>query len=227
MSGNNPNAYSFSTIEDWRFRDWHMGYDAGGRNTAPITGESVLIGAGPARYVDVGGDFASKIFPIGAIDSLSISSNKMVQQLRELGSRRSYGVAGYATGSVSMSRFLLSHASILRVLTVANGDYDGEGDLDNQAGPIPHEPFDPTVRGVNEELARRWYSGNLQAEIFDRPIGLLIYMLDQRNNPYGAQYLEDVMLQGYSFSFASQSVSISEQVNMVFDRAESVLVSEV
>ena len=32
---------------------------------------------------------------------------------------------------------------------------------------------------------------NLQAEIFDRALGLLFYMIDQRNAPYGAMYVED------------------------------------
>lgn len=222
-----PNAYAFSTISDWRFRDWHMGYDQGGRNTNPITGENILIGSGPARYVNIGGDLDQRVFPIGAVDNISIAQNKMVQQIRELGSRRSYVVSGYSTGSISLGRFLMSHASLLRVLTIANGDYDGEGDYDNQAGPVPFEPFDPTVRGVNEELALPIFYSNLQAEVFDRPMGLLIYMLDQRNQPYGAMYAEEAAIQGHNLSAASQAVAMSEQVSMVFDRLTPVLISEI
>jgi hypothetical protein len=206
-------------MEEWNFRSWHTGLDVGGKNTNVITAESCLIAAGPARLSDVGDDFANKVFPLGLIENATGGQHKMLQQIREVGSRRSYVVSSYATGSITMSRVMYSQSSFLRVLTAANDDQDG---LDNPAGvPQPGAFTGDTPTTTAEPV---WFA-NLQAEIFDRPIGLLFYMLDQRNNPYGAMYAEDAMVQTHNFALAAQGIALSEQVSMMFDRLNPVVVS--
>ena len=151
----------------------------------------------------------------------------MIQQVREVGSRRSYCVSSYATGSLSLSRVMYSQASLLRVITMANDDWKSEGgtgdfDIDNPAGSPTGTFFTGDhVAPTNQSV---WYA-NLQSEIFDRPLGILIYMLDQRNQPYGAMYAEECCIQTHNFAVAAQGVAISEQVSMVFDRLMPVSVS--
>ena len=111
---NNPDLYRTGTVEDWAFRDAHLAYDAGGRNTNPITGETVMIAGGPARYSDTSADWSKSVLPIGAIDSLSVAQTKQVQQLSELGSRLSYVVGGRSTGTININRVLFSFSSLLR-----------------------------------------------------------------------------------------------------------------
>lgn len=220
MANYDPNRYPASTMENWNFRSWHTGVDVGGKNTNPITAESILIAAGPARLTDVGDNFASTVFPIGFVEQLSIGQQKMLQQIREIGSRRSYIIGSYASGNMNMSRVMYSHASLLRVLTLANGDQDG---LDNPAGvPSGSTSYTGNVKSATAEPV--WYI-NMQAEIFDRPMGILLYVLDQRNNPYGAIYAEDCMIQSHNFGLAAQGIAISEGVSMMFDRLNPVLVS--
>ena len=219
----NKDLYPSSNMENWDFRNWHVGYDQGGKNTNAITSENFLIAAGPARLDQVGDNFANKVFPLGMLEQASVSQQKMLQQVREIGSRRTYHISSYASGQLSLSRVMYSQASLLRVLTVANGD--GE-DLDNPAGANRHVTFEEAggADSVQAQTRDRSFYINMQSELFDRPIGLLFYILDQRNIPYGAMYAEDVMIQTHNFALAAQGVSISEQVSLVFDRLVPVAV---
>ena len=219
MANFDPNRYPASTMENWNFRSWHTGVDVGGKNTNPITAESILVAAGPARLTDVGDDFGTTVFPIGMVEQLSIGQQKMLQQIREIGSRRSYIIGSYASGSLNMSRVMYSYSSLLRVLTLANGDQEG---LDNPAGLPSGSAYNGNVK---ESTAQPTWYINMQAEIFDRPIGILLYVLDQRNNPYGAIYAEDCMIQSHNFGLSAQGIALSEGVSMMFDRLNPVLVS--
>lgn len=212
-------AYPQSSMEAWDFRSWHMGVDQGGQNTNAITAENFLIAAGPARLSQVGDDFLGKVVPIGFLESASVSQQKMVQQVREIGSRRSYVITSYSTGNIAISRVMYSQASLMRVLTMANDDFD---DLDNPPGAGNYGAYSgdaPT------DTATSAFYINLQSELFDRPIGLLFYILDQRNNPYGAFYAEDAIIQTHNFALAAQGISISEQCSLMFDRLLPVAVT--
>jgi|SRR5690625_185220 len=210
--------YPKSTFDNWDFRNHHVGFDQGGANTNAITPENFFIAAGPARLQQVGEDFSNKVFPLGMTEQASVNQQKAVQPIREIGSRRSYHISSYSTGQISLSRVMYSQASLLRVLTVANDDYD---DLDSPAGAKSHRPFSGDVGGDTRDPS---FYINLQSTIFDRPIGLLFYILDQRNQPYGAMYAEDVMIQTHGFGLSAQGISISEQVSLVFDRMVPVAV---
>lgn len=211
--------YPKSSLNNWNFRSWHMGADQGGRNTNAITSENFLIAAGPARLEQLGNDFGTKVFPLGMLESVSVGQQKMVQQIREIGSRRSYIVSSYATGNLAISRVMYSQSSLLRVLTAANDDFQ---DLDNPPGAGNLDPFSGDVE--NDTIRNDFYI-NLTSELFDRPIGLLFYILDQRNQPYGAFYAEEAQIQTHNFALASQGVTISEQASLIFDRLVPVAVS--
>lgn len=218
-AGNDLNLYPQSTMEQWNFRSWHVGLDMGGKNQNPITAENFLIAAGPARLRQVGDDFAAKVFPLGMIEMAQFSQQKMVQPVREIGSRRSYMVSGGASGQMSITRAMYSQASLLRVLTLANDDFDG---IDNLPGAPQLGPFNGDVPGNTADAS---FYINLQSEVFDRPIGLLFYILDQRNNPYGAFYVEEAMVASHQMSLAAQQLTLSESVSIMFDRALPVSVS--
>ncbi|NIR25617.1 MAG: hypothetical protein GWN77_01315 [Gammaproteobacteria bacterium] len=206
-------------MENWNFRSWHVGLDVGGKNTNAITSENFLIAAGPARLSQVGDNFVGNVFPIGMLESVSIGQQKMLQQVREIGSRRSYIISSYATGNLAISRVMYSQASLLRVLTLANDDFDN---LDNPPGAPIIGAFSGNVPADTADPALYI---NLQSELFDRPVGMLFYVLDQRNNPYGAFYAEECQIQTHNVALAAQGVSISEQASMVFDRLVPVSVS--
>lgn len=215
----NTSIYPASSMENWNYRSWHVGVDQGGKNTNAITSENYMIAAGPARLEQVGDDLMGKVFPIGMIESLSVQNQKVQQQIREIGSRRAYVVSSYAMGNIGLSRVMYSQASLLRVLTLANDDFD---DIDNPAGAGSYGPFSGDVAA--DSVGNSFYI-NLASELFDRPIGLLVYILDQRNVPYGAFYAEECGISSHGFSLAAQGVTISESVSLSFDRLVPVAVS--
>ena len=216
--------YGKSTIKDWNFRQFHLALDRGGKNQGTfMTPEAVLIAAGPARLADLTGQsFTESVVPIGVTDNVAVNQNKMLQQIFEIGSRRSYFVSGHTTGTVSISRPMFNGPSLLRMLTGATADHDG---LDNDAGMSPVSGGDPADGTIPSPGEATFYI-NLQAEIFDRPLGLMFYMIDQRNVPYGAMYVEDANIQAHAFNVAAQAMTIVENVSMMFDRILPVAVTE-
>lgn len=204
--------YPKSSLDNWNFRSLHMASDQGGRNTNPITPENFIIAAGPARLDQVGDSFTTKVAPIGMLESASVSQQKATQQVREIGSRRSYVISSYATGSLALSRLMYSQASLLRVLTMANDDFE---DIDNPPGTGTVSAYAGDIAAATN--SREFYI-NMQSELFDRPIGLLFYILDQRNQPYGAFYAEECAIQGHNFGLSAQGIAINESASMTFDR---------
>lgn len=216
--------YAASTLQNWRFRDFHMALDRGGLNTGTfLTSEACFIAAGPPRVADlIGSSLANRVIPMAISDSVAINQNKMLQQIFEIGSRRSYFIGGRVTGAVNLARPMFYGPSLLRVLTAATGDHEN---LENDAG-LNSQGVDSARAGLDfSELEPELYI-NLQAEIFDRPLGLLFYFLDQRKTPYGAFYVEDAMIQAHGAQIAAQAPSIVENVSMMFDRVVPVVAAE-
>ena len=213
--------YPASSLQNWRFRDFHMALDRGGQNQGTfLTSEACFIGAGPARVADLAGaSLASRIIPMAVSDSVAINQNKMLQQIFEIGSRRSYFIGGRVTGAVNLARPMFFGPSLLRVLTAATGDHEN---LENPAGYGP-DGGDGAQLGLDYDETRPELYINLQAEIFDRPMGLLFYFLDQRKTPYGAFYVEDANVQSHGAQIAAQAPSIVENVSMMFDRVVPVV----
>jgi hypothetical protein len=215
--------YAASTLSNWNFRQFHLNVDRGGKNQGQfMTPEATLIAAGPARLEDLSGAALEKlVIPIAITDNVSVNQNKMLQQIFEVGSRRSYFVSGHTTGTVALARPMFNGPSLMRVLTGATQDTEG---LDNDAGMDVISGGDPAGRQFNDETEATFYI-NLQAEIFDRPTGLMVYMIDQRNVPYGAFYIEDCNINAHGFGVASQAMTVVENVSMMFDRVVPVAVT--
>jgi hypothetical protein len=215
--------YGKSTLSNWRFRQFHLALDRGGKNQGTfMTPEATLIAAGPARLADLGGGDALEglIVPIAVTDNVAVNQNKMLQQIFEIGSRRSYFVSGHTTGTVNLSRPMFNGPSLLRLLTSATQDHKG---LENPAGLAT---IGGDQAGEKLEHGQAELYINLQAEIFDRALGLLFYMIDQRNAPYGAMYVEDANVQAHAFNIAAQAMTVVENTSLMFDRILPVAVTE-
>ena len=214
--------YDKSTLNKWSFREFHLALDRGGKNQGTfMTPESTLIAAGPARLADLGGSGLDRlIVPIAVTDNVAVNQNKMLQQIFEIGSRRSYFVSGHTTGTVSLSRPMFNGPSILRLITAATQDHE---DLENPAG-LSTIGRDLAGETIDEGQAEFYI--NLQAEIFDRPLGLMFYMIDQRSAKYGAMYVEDANVQAHAFNVAAQAITLVENISLMFDRILPVAITE-
>jgi hypothetical protein len=225
---------STKDISDWSFRKKHVELDRGGRNTGTfMTGEATLIAAGPPRLADMGDPDASlvnNVIPIAVTENVSVNQNKMLQQIFEIGSRRSYFVSGHVTGSIGISRPMFNGPSLLRVLTGGTRDAaaldSGPGiDPGRIRGAATSTGYTGTTMEKPNANDPQFYI-NLHAEIFDRPLGLLFFMIDQRNREYAKMYVEDAMIQAHAFNIASQAMTIAENVSMMFDRIVPVSIAD-
>lgn len=222
---NGDTKYGASTVTEWEFRKFHLELDRGGRNTGTfMTGEATLIAAGPPRLSDTSeGGLDTNVIPIAVAENVSVNQNKMLQQVFEIGSRRSYFVSGHVTGSIGISRPMFNGPSLLRVLTGAQKD---TVNLDQEDGIHPGLTSSGTREGVKPDPNDPEFYINLHAELFDRPLGLMFLMIDQRNREYAKMYVEDCMIQAHAFNIASQAMTIAENVSLMFDRIVPVAIAE-
>lgn len=227
MTSNLTEKYGANTdISNWNFREFHLALDRGGKNQGTfMTPEATLMAAGPPRLKDMDdpanvGGMKSLIAPIALTDNVAVNQNKMLQQIFEIGSRRSYFVSGHTTGTVAVSRPMFNGPSILRLLTSMTKDY---GSKFNNSPAAGYSAVGGMQTGPVDETKADFYI-NLQAEIFDRPVGLLFYMIDQRNEPYGSMYVEDANIQAHAFNIAAQAMTVVENISMLFDMVRPVAV---
>jgi hypothetical protein len=219
----NEAPYRASQPDSWNFRKYHLSQDRGGQNAGTfMTSEAVLIAAGPPRLEDTKDkNIATVVVPVALTDNVSVSQNKLLQQIFEVGARRSYFVSGRTTGSLALSRPMFNGPSLLRLLVGNNGAEGLSNATDQEPGLLANGGTGVGIR-PDENEAEFWI--NLQAEVFDRPLGLYLYMIDQRERPFGGMYVEDCMVQAHAFNLAAQGITVPENVSMMFDRIVPVQV---
>lgn len=228
MALNSKDYKATTKAEDWNFREFHMASDLGGQNAGRFgTSEGMFIGAGPPRLQDNTEGGGTLVQPIGAVDNVSLNQNKLIQQLFECGARRSYFVSGRVTGSLGLSRPLFNGPSLLRA-TQGRANSPQLFNKVSERAPLPGRlPGDSNNggvgRAVNENETEFWV--NMQAEVFDRPLGIFLYLVDQRQRAFASMYVEECMVQGHGMSMAAQGITIPENISMMFDRIVPVAIN--
>jgi len=173
-------------------------------------------------------------FPIGVVENFGMQQNRTVQKLFEIGSKRAYHIPGRTVGSVSLGRILFWGPSLLRVMYAyyPTVQMKGSKDLDGATGSMgasglgKRTPLikDPAGYGGRPEVAATAepensdFFINLGSDLFDHPLGLMVYLRDAEDEPYGAFYLEDVYVQAHSFNINASSVLVAEGVSCQYDR---------
>jgi hypothetical protein len=197
------------------------------------SGAFTMIAAGPPRLANVlGTDFvegqvASALAqPIGLIQNMSLSHNKAFSRIFELGSERSYHVAGRTQGSISLSRIYYHGPSLLRMLYAYYSDpelpvlvpaFTSLSALSQVANPNPHNV---KIRpGFNNLYL------NLMSDLFSQPIGLLIKTVDSNEDTIGAVYAEACYIPNHSFSVDANGLVVQESVGVQFERIVPVRVT--
>lgn len=206
-----------------------------------VGSHSVLIAAGPPRLSDVSTLLAGGItqtdqsgtvregaqdpvYPLGIVQSASVTQSKQLQRLFEIGSYRSYFIPGRVVGAINLGVVLFDGPSVMRALYARYQITSTDGrNLLSGDSQLVNNPDRITVNdspGSNEN-----FYINLSSDLFNKPIGLLFYLTDNDLNPYGAFYCEDCYTQGHNMSLNSGSVVLVEGVSIQFDRVVPVKVS--
>lgn len=222
------------------FSDWspYTGYvQAGLVDGAYANAGFTMIAAGPPRLANIGGAAAiggavngngqaanQIVFPVGIVQSFNMSHTRNFSRIFEIGSERSYFIAGRTVGQIGLGRVYYHGASLLRILYAYYQDLVPPTLVpamwNNKGTASMSNAHDVTIPPGYENIYL-----NLASDLFAQPIGLLVYIRDINQETLGAIYFEACYLPNHSLATDSQGVLIQEQVAVQFERAVPVQVA--
>jgi len=222
------------------FTDWEPmnSYVQGGMTDGRfVVGSLTLLAAGPPRLSQLGGSVgaataaitganADIVYPIGVTQNINHSQNKTFMRVWELGSERSYFIGGRTVGQLALSRIFYHGPSILRVMYAYYED---------PAVPLNIPWLFPNVGAKampneHEVIVPPGYENlflNLASDLFNQPIGLLVYMRDSNLYTMGAIYLEACYIPNHTWATDAQGTIVQETVAMQYERVVPVNVTAV
>ena len=195
-----------------------------------------VLAAGPPRLANIGGGTAvagvlsagagadQMVMPIGVIQNVNLSHNRTFNRIFEVGSERSYFISGRTIGQLSIARILYHGPSLLRMLyayyedaippTIVSAVFPNAGIA------TVANPHDVIIPPGFENLFM-----NLASDLFNQPIGILMYVRDSNLDTYGAVYMESCYVPNHTWATDAQGVIIQESAAIQFERAVPVAVS--
>ena len=166
------------------------------------------------------------MYPIGVTQNINHSQNKTFMRIWELGSERSYFIGGRTVGQLALSRVYYHGASLLRVLYAYYQDLIGAVQVPwvypNVGAANMPNPHDVIVPPGYENLFL-----NLASDLFNQPIGLLVYMRDSNLDTIGAVYLEACYIPNHTWATDAQGTIVQETAAIQYERVIPVNVSAV
>lgn len=200
-----------------------------------ISSEEILLACGPPRLAQVGGAIAagaelttnaggipSFCYPMGAVQSFSVSQSMNLMRFFEIGSIRSYFIPGKRIGQLSLGRVLFHGPSMLRVMyayyqdlltpTVIQSLYQSNAVIKN-----PHNTI--LSPGSNNMFI------NLMSDMFSQPFGMLMYIRDSNEDVYGASYFEQCYVPNYGMGFDAQGIVAQENCGIQYERIVPISVA--
>lgn len=178
-----------------------------------ITGSTCVLAAGPPVYGD--GEVGNYIV-IGVTQSVSLSQQKSVQRILEVGSRDNIIVPGTSGGALQLSRVWYSGPSLMKAL------------------------YQDYVDNNDEEIEELWTQPgygdvflNLASGLFDAPIGLVLAFTKQANTVtegdseyesehVGRIFLENCYITNHAVAMQAGAVVLAEQVGVQYERMHPV-----
>lgn len=202
-----------------------------------LSSEEVLIAVGPPRLANIGGAVAagaqlatggdavpSFAYPVGAIQSFSLSQSINIMRFFEIGSNRSYFIPGKHMGQISLGRVLFHGPSLGRILyayfqdlippTVIPAMYASNAVIKN-----PHNVI--LTPGENNMYM------NMMSDLFKQPFGMLMYVRDSNEETYGSQYIEQCYIPNIGLSFDSQGIVMQESASIQFERIVPIATADI
>lgn len=200
-----------------------------------ITAGFTIIAAGPPRLANIGGATVTAgalsgsgadqiVLPIGIIQNVNLSHNRQFNRIFEVGSERSYFLSGRTMGQMSISRIMYHGPSLLRMLYAYYEDLIPPTTVDavfaNAGTATVANPHDVKIPPGYENLYL-----NLASDLFNQPIGLLLYIRDSNEDTVGAIYMESCYIPNHTWATDAQGVMIQESAAVQFERAVPVAVN--
>ena len=227
-----PQNEGIQGLARWNFRTQHVQRELEPQDF--INAATVLIAAGPPRIVSPGelvgvsqGDQrlqATYLFPIGVVENFTLVSNRQLQILFEIGSKRQFYIPGRVVPQISLARTLFNGPNILRALYA----YYPKDRLPAAQRQVQLTQFSPNSTSTVSQCPVAEVPGyvdfwmNLNSDLFDRPFGLLIILKNDCNKPYGSAYLENAFINNHQITVNASSTLVAEGTTIQFERAVPV-----
>ena len=186
-------------------------------NNIDVTGtESKTSGSGKDA-VTTGGNI--RLVPIGLVESASISINKQLNRIYEIGSKQSYLIGGRVMGGMNMNRVFFDGPSLLKVL------YRGEVLADSSSVTGKKVKF--STSKITEESVDHIGSGNLamnlESKFFDRPFGLAFIFRDQEDQNVSEMYFEGCNVSTYGMGISARANVLNESISLQFTKVRPIV----
>lgn len=166
------------------------------------------------------------VFPIGIVQNFNLGHNRQFNRIWEVGSERSFFISGRTMGQLSLSRIMYHGPSLLRVLYAYYQD-------------LFPPTLTPSVIGANNLGAITVANAhnvkipagfenmylNLASDLFNQPVGLMVYFRDSNEDTMGTIYLEGCVIPNHSLGTDAQGTIIQENAGVQFERGVPVAVS--
>lgn len=194
-----------------------------------------VIAAGPPRLANLGGSTVAAgtldtagadqmVMPIGVIQNVNLSHNRTFNRIFEVGSERSFFISGRTIGQLTIARILYHGPSLLRMLYAYYEDVIPPTVV---TAVFPNAGI-ATVANPHDVIIPPGYENlfiNLASDLFNQPIGLLLYVRDSNLDTYGAVYMESCYVPNHTWATDAQGVIIQESSAIQFERAVPVAVA--
>lgn len=202
-----------------------------------LSGAFTILAAGPPRLANIGGATATAgalatkgadqiVLPIGVVQNINLSHNRQFNRIFELGSERSYFLSGRTMGQLGLSRVLYHGPSLLRMLYAYYEDLIPPTTVDavfqNAGIATVSNPHDVKIPPGYENLFL-----NLASDLFNQPVGMLLYIRDSNEDTVGAVYIESCYVPNHTWATDAQGVLIQENAAIQFERVVPVAVSAI
>ena len=243
-----------TNVKNWDFNSQHVqqnltGGDFVGSHTVIVcataprasdlaaTGASGTGSAAPAipnfyKEASAGSTQGGYAIPLGVVSDFTVNQNRQLQQIFELGSKRSYFLTARNLTSLSLSRVFFNGPSLLRMLYAyyphkklgagaGNELKDRVNCADTKISPIAYneDGCNPLPEIKTGDLAG--YDNffiNLASSLFSQPVGLIMYVKNNAGRDMGAVFFEECNVEAHQMGMSQGSVVIGEGVQIRCDR---------
>lgn len=179
---------------------------------ASVTPDTTLLLAGPPR-LNMG--FSEKMSPIGLVTDISFNSDNQLRPMWEIGTDKTYFTRGKTSYQMNIGAMVANKPSLMKIMT-RQSPVQGEVD---KPGEYP---------GGTQHAGQFW--ANMDTENTAAPFGILMIFKtkgsmtedDENGDHVSAMYLENCNIGNFSFALNSQSVTLNENVTIMFDRMLAV-----
>lgn len=231
---------------DWNWASEHVQVELKNGEYVSAESTLMLAGPSRLSMALAGDDtgMGQYLAPIGLIQMFQIAQNRQVARLFEIGSKRSYFVPGRLFSNFQMNRILFFGPSLMRLLYAVAPVSGGQGQILKQttAGQVPTDQeliktpdayrdlfpkraaqdglgylLPPGFGDTAQAADNRDFFINLASELFNIPFGVCMVTKDAKQRPYGAFYLEDMMIEAHTLGVDSNNIVIAEGCNGQFD----------